>query len=69
LTAALELLMRLPECPERDHGELGLQTTLGPVLMITKGWAAPETEKVYLRAHELARTSGTPEQRFTALVG
>jgi hypothetical protein len=39
------------------------------VLMITKGWAAPETEKVYLRAHELARTSGTPEQRFSSLVG
>jgi predicted ATPase len=42
LTSALELLMRLPESPERDQRELGLQTTLGPVLMITKGWAAPE---------------------------
>jgi predicted ATPase len=61
--------MRLPESPERDQRELGLQTTLGPVLMITKGWAAPETEKVYLRAHELAKTSGTPEQRFSSLVG
>jgi predicted ATPase len=37
LTAALELLMRLPETPERDQRELVLQITLGPVLMITKG--------------------------------
>jgi predicted ATPase len=69
LTAALELLMRLPDRPERNQRELGLQTTLGQVLMITKGWAAPETEKVYLRAHELARTSGTPEQRSSSFVG
>jgi predicted ATPase len=69
LTAALELLMRLPESPERDQRELGLQTTLGPVLMITKGWAAPETERVYLRAQELAETGGTAAQRFLLLAG
>jgi class 3 adenylate cyclase/predicted ATPase len=69
LTAALELLMRLPESPERDQRELGLQTTLGPVLMITKGWAAPETERVYLRAQELAETGGTAVQRYVLLTG
>jgi class 3 adenylate cyclase/predicted ATPase len=68
LTAALELLIRLPESPERDQRELGLQTTLGPVLMITKGWAAPETERVYLRAQQLAETGGTTE-RFSLLTG
>jgi predicted ATPase len=68
-TAALELLQRLPQNAERDQRELALQTSLVPVLMATKGWAAPETEKVHHRAHELARTSGTPEQRFSALVG
>ena len=66
---ALELLQRLPQSAERDQRELALQTSLGPVLYATKGWAAPETEKVHLRAHELARTGGTPEQRFSALVG
>jgi predicted ATPase len=69
LTAALELLMRLPESPERDQRELGLQTTLGPVLMITKGWAAPETQGVYPRAQELAETGGTAVQRFLLLTG
>jgi adenylate cyclase len=68
LTAALELLMRLPESAERDRRELGLQTTLGPVLMITKGWAAPETERAYLRAQELAETGGTAAQRFSLLL-
>jgi class 3 adenylate cyclase/predicted ATPase len=69
LTAAIELLMRMPESPERDRRELGLQTTLGPVLMITKGWAAPETERVYLRAQELAETGGTAVQRYVLLTG
>jgi class 3 adenylate cyclase/predicted ATPase len=68
LSAALELLKRLPESPERDQRELGLQTTLGPVLMVTEGWAAPETERVYLRAQELAQSGGgTAAQRFSLL--
>ena len=37
--------------------------------MVIRGWAAPETEKVYFRAHELARTIGTAEQQFSAVVG
>ncbi len=69
LTSAIELLARLPESPERDQRELGLQTTLGQVLMITKGWAAPETERVYRRAQALAETGGTPSQRFSLLTG
>jgi predicted ATPase/class 3 adenylate cyclase len=68
-TTALELLQRLPRNAERDQRELALQSSLGPVLMATKGWAALETAKVQLRAYELAKTSGTPEQRFSAVVG
>jgi class 3 adenylate cyclase/predicted ATPase len=69
LTAAKELLMQLPASPERDQRELGLQTALGEVLMITKGWAAPETEQAYLRAQALAETGGTTTQRFSLLTG
>ncbi|HEV8713011.1 MAG TPA: adenylate/guanylate cyclase domain-containing protein, partial [Candidatus Binatia bacterium] len=43
LTKALELLKSLPDTPERTQQELGLQTTLGPVFIASKGWAAPET--------------------------
>jgi class 3 adenylate cyclase/predicted ATPase len=67
-TTALELLPRLPQNAERDRRELALQTSLAPVLMATKGWAALETEKVWLHVYELAKTMGTPEQRFSSLV-
>ncbi len=66
LTAALELLERTPSSPERDRREFALQTSLGPALMATKGWAAPETEWAYLRAERLAETGATPEQQFRA---
>ena len=69
LTSALELLQRLPARPERGQLELELLTALGPVLMITKGWTAPELEKVYVRAYELSHRSGTATQRFSALMG
>ena len=42
LTTALELLKTLPDTPERAQQELTLQLTLGPALMATKGYAAPE---------------------------
>jgi predicted ATPase len=69
LAAALELLERTSSTPERDRREFALQTSLGPALMATKGWAAPETERAYLRAELLAETGATPEQQFALLVG
>src|SRR5262249_51622876 len=54
----LALAATLPESPERDRQELMLQLTLGPPLMATKGTAAPEIERTYLRAHELSRKVG-----------
>ena len=58
LTKALELLQTLPDTPERAQQELTLQTTLGPVLMATKGYAAPEVERVYTRARQLCQEIG-----------
>ncbi len=68
-TLALEFLQRLPQGAQRDKREFALQTGLGPALMAAKGWAAPETERAYLRAEQLAATRGTPEQHFALLVG
>jgi class 3 adenylate cyclase/predicted ATPase len=68
-STALELLQRMPQNAERDQRELALQTSLGPILMATKGWAAPETERVYLRAQELAESGGTLAQRYSLLTG
>jgi TOMM system kinase/cyclase fusion protein len=69
LAKALELLKSLPDTPERAPQELALQTTLGPVFIATKGWAAPETGKVYARARELCQQVSEPPQLFRALWG
>lgn len=53
LTTALELLLTLPDTPERARQELALQIALGTSLVITKGYGVPEVAKVYTRAREL----------------
>jgi predicted ATPase len=69
LTKGLELLKTLPDTPERLQQELALQTTLGPVLMGIKGYAAPEVEATYSRARELCQQVGETPQLFQALGG
>ena len=69
LTKGLELLKTLPDTPERIQQELTLQIALSNSLMATKGYAAPELEKVYARALELCRQMGEPPQLFPVLVG
>jgi predicted ATPase len=69
LTKGLELLATLPETPERPQHELLLQATLGPALMATRGWAAPEAERVYLRAQELCQQVGETPHLFPVLYG
>src|SRR5262249_30590780 len=69
LSKALALLNVLPETPERAQRELVLQTTLGPALMATRGYAASEVEYAYARARELCRQVGETPQLFQALWG
>jgi class 3 adenylate cyclase/predicted ATPase len=69
LTAALELLKTLPDTPERTRQELLLQITLGPVLIATKGYAAPEVERAYTRARDLCQQMGDTPQLFPVLWG
>jgi TOMM system kinase/cyclase fusion protein len=69
LTKGLELLSILPDTPERNQKELSLQTTLGPALIAIKGYAAPEVEKAYARAHELCCQMGETPQIFPVLSG
>jgi predicted ATPase len=58
----LALLTTLPDTPQRTQHELDLLTTLGPALMATKGYAAPEVIQAYTRARELCQQVGeTPE--------
>ena len=69
LTKGLNLLKTLPNTPQRGRHELAVQLAVGPALMSTKGWAAPEVEQAYLRARELALHVGQPAELFAALWG
>jgi predicted ATPase len=69
LTKGLELLKTLPDALERTQQELTLQLALGPPLVATKSFAAPEVERVYIRAQELCRRLGETPQLFSALIG
>jgi predicted ATPase len=69
LTTALALLMTLPETPDRAQQELDLQATLGPTLMVTKGFAAPEVVRAYARARELCQQVGDTARLFPVVWG
>jgi predicted ATPase len=69
LTTGLELLATLPETPARAQQELDLQLALGPVLMATKGFAAPEVEETYNRARVLCTQVGDTPRLFPTLWG
>jgi len=69
LNQALALLPLLPEGPERAGLELALQMALGPLLLTTKGYAAPEVEQAFNRAWEICQRMGDIPQRFQVLWG
>ena len=69
LTKGLEGLATLPETPARGQQEFELQTTLGPVLINTRGQAAPEVLHAYARARELCQQVGQTPQLFQVLRG
>jgi TOMM system kinase/cyclase fusion protein len=70
---ALELLEKgkkdKPRSIESIKRELGLCIAIGSPLMATKGYAAPEVEKVYARARELCQLAGEDSQLFPAMNG
>jgi TOMM system kinase/cyclase fusion protein len=63
----LELLTTLPDTPQRTQHELDLLTTLGPALLSTKGYAAPEVVQAYTRARALCQQVGETPAHFPVL--
>jgi len=63
----LELLETLPDSPERVQQELSFLLALGSPLQATRGYASPETGRVYSRAGELCKQIGESPQLFLAL--
>jgi DNA-binding winged helix-turn-helix (wHTH) protein/predicted ATPase len=66
---ALALLERQPAGRGRTEREVVLRIGLGGVNMATLGWAAPEVERAYVRAHVLCRELGDTPRLFPALWG
>lgn len=69
LEKGLELLAGLPASSERDREEQALQSMLGAVRMATRGYAAPEVERAYVRALEIASGTGNEPASFPELWG
>jgi predicted ATPase len=69
LAKGLEVLRALPDGPERARRELNLLTTMGPALLATKGFTAPEVGTAYRRALELCQALGDTAKQFSALHG
>jgi class 3 adenylate cyclase/tetratricopeptide (TPR) repeat protein len=69
LNRAVEMLTTLPENPERLRLELEAQLALGPAVMATRGFRAPQAETAYRRARELAENLSDSRSLFAALWG
>ncbi len=65
----LEVIKELQETPERPKLELQLQVALGLSLTALHGFAAPEVEHVYSRAHELCGQLGDTPMLVPVLHG
>jgi TOMM system kinase/cyclase fusion protein len=69
LRRGLELLAPLPDDGARAAQELPFQMNLGLAVMMSRGYAAPETEDAFLRARALCRQLGDPPPTFPVLHG
>jgi len=58
LQQGLEWIKKLPESAERDAREFELASTLAQVLIVMRGYTAPEARAAAERARELAEKSG-----------
>ena len=67
LTTGLALLKSLPDGAERAQQELTMLASLGPPLIATKGYSAPEFEGTITRARELCRQLGETPQLFPVM--
>jgi predicted ATPase len=69
LHKGLEVLRVLPDTMDRTQQELDFQTILGLALIATKGYAAPDVERVYAQARVLCQRMGETLQLFPVLRG
>ncbi len=68
-TRALQLLQSLPQTSRRDEQELEILILLGPALVSTQGYAAPEVGRVYDRGRLLCEFLDARQTYFPVLWG
>jgi len=62
LSAAIDLVMTLPDSPDRARREIVLRVAYGMAFVTIHGFAAPEIEQQARRSHELLKQAGeSPE--------
>lgn len=69
LEKGLDAVAATPPSPERNRLELSILVALGNALIAVKGYAAPEVERAYSRARDLAQSSGPSVSMFSVLRG
>ena len=69
LRQGLSLLTALPGGADRLRQELRPQSSLGPALLATMGYAAPEVEEAYCRATDLCQELNRTDDLFAAMRG
>ena len=69
LERALELLQQLPDTSEHRQLALELEVMLGQAMIAGRGYAAPETKEILLRAKNLIAESTEAAQKFAILYG
>ena len=68
-TKALDLLATLPNSTDRARQELRIRATLGPAILASIGWSAPEAAANYERARTLCDEVGEAPELFSVLWG
>ena len=68
LSAAIDLLQKLPDNLERTNSELQLQLLVGGALK-HKSWASPEVERAFFRARDLCERLGDRPEFFFVVIG
>ena len=66
---ALERLQALPDGAERDRKEIAIHSGLGDIALVTKGYAAADSERHLTRRQVLAERLGDGAEFFYSLVG
>lgn len=66
---ALDLLRSLPTTPQRLELERDLLLALGPLLVVTHGYAGQLVAATYTRAHDISRELNQGEASFASLWG